>query len=147
MKNLVSSLLVFAFVNNALYSQSPISNANTTPIQPSVVFAKKDAVFKSSDCIGLWVSNEGYSLLLSSNDKAVRTDEGHIYYMTWHSEDKIKEDTIAVNLSGTERCTHRHFYLVRTYAGIQIIENRNNPIQTHPTKQNNASALLSEYPF
>ena len=127
MKNIIltSALLILGFGG---YSQS------FTLENSSVLLSKVSTGVKASDCIGEWTSFDGHHLTLYSNNKAVWKDEGHIYYMTWHTDESATNGNIKICLAGTDMCKHKSFYLGETENGMEIVEDQNN-VHMHFTKE------------
>ena len=127
MKNIIltSALLILGFI---AYSQAYTSENS------SVMFAKATTGIKATDCIGDWTSFDGHHLTLYGNNKAVWKDEGHIYYMTWHTDEQSTNGNIKICLAGTDICKHKSFYLGETENGMEIVEDQNN-VHMHFTKE------------
>ena len=121
-------------ITSALLILGLISVGQSFTPENSSIFSKATATVKPADCIGDWTSNDGHHLTLYGNNKAVWKDDGHIYYMTWHSENVSQSDNIKISLSGNNYCKPKSFSVGKTDNGVEIVEEKTN-MHMHPGKE------------
>ena len=133
MKNIIvtGALLSLGLIS---FGQSSLSaNASATSVPTNMLFSKSPDAVKPTDCVGEWIA-DGNHLTLYSNNKAVWKDEGHIYYMSWHSDNVSLDGNIKISLSGNDYCKHKSFNLSETDNGMDLVEDQTN-FHMHSSRQ------------
>ena len=116
---------IFIALSFIAYSQTSFTeNSLVSPGGSNMLLANDAGNTNPAGCAGEWVSVEGYHLILYANNKAEWKDNGHIYYMTWQSENGTQDDKIKISLVGNNYCKHKTFYLDETEDDRKIVEDK-----------------------